>query len=117
MVGIKQLQRSDEKEFYTELGRFMTIQRLKLGLSQKDIARDCGVTFQQVQKYEVAANRVPVFVLHKMAQEYGISFATIIGADMNECDYRVLDRARVETLIQNAMDALQELSKFLSERN
>ena len=29
-----------------------------LGLSQKDLADACGVTFQQVQKYETAGNRV-----------------------------------------------------------
>ncbi len=40
------------------IGRRIQLRRNMLGLSQKDLADACGVTFQQVQKYETASNRV-----------------------------------------------------------
>ncbi len=40
------------------IGRRIQMRRNILGLSQKDLASACGVTFQQIQKYETAGNRV-----------------------------------------------------------
>ena len=36
----------------------MQLRRTMMGMSLKDLAVACGVTFQQVQKYETADNRV-----------------------------------------------------------
>lgn len=38
------------------------------GLSQEVVAKECGVTFQQLQKYEHAGNRVSASRLHKIAK-------------------------------------------------
>ena len=40
------------------IGRRLQLRRTMMGLSLKDLARECGVTFQQVQKYESADNRI-----------------------------------------------------------
>lgn len=40
------------------IGQRMQLRRNMMGLSQKDLARMCGVTFQQIQKYETAGNRI-----------------------------------------------------------
>ena len=40
------------------IGRRIQLRRNMLGLTQKDLAEICGVTFQQIQKYESAGNRV-----------------------------------------------------------
>jgi transcriptional regulator with XRE-family HTH domain len=40
------------------LGVAVRMRRRMLGLSQDDLARACGVTFQQIQKYENGTNRV-----------------------------------------------------------
>lgn len=40
------------------IGRRIQLRRNMLGLSQKDLADTCGITFQQIQKYETASNRV-----------------------------------------------------------
>ena len=114
MIEKKRLFNAEEKKFYIELGRFLIAQRQKLGLSQKDIAKLTGITFQQVQKYETAQNRIQVFTLHKIAQAYGVSFTKILDTYAMDCDYRVLDTARVQTLLNNAIDALNELSQFLT---
>lgn len=40
------------------IGQRIQLRRVMLGMSQKDLANICGVTFQQVQKYECAGNRI-----------------------------------------------------------
>ncbi|MBD5389127.1 helix-turn-helix transcriptional regulator [bacterium] len=40
------------------IGQRLQLRRTMMGLSQKDLAKICGVTFQQIQKYESAGNRI-----------------------------------------------------------
>lgn len=40
------------------IGHRMQLRRCMLGLSQKDLGERCGVSCQQIQKYESAANRI-----------------------------------------------------------
>ncbi len=42
------------------VGRRIQLRRNMLGMSQRDLASRCGVTMQQIQKYEVAGNRISV---------------------------------------------------------
>jgi transcriptional regulator with XRE-family HTH domain len=46
--------------------------RKQLGLSQGEIAKQIGVTFQQIQKYEAGLNRIGAGRLFELAQLYGI---------------------------------------------
>ena len=45
-------------EIDQHIGKRMQLRRNMLGLSLKDLAQACGVTFQQIQKYETADNRI-----------------------------------------------------------
>jgi transcriptional regulator with XRE-family HTH domain len=47
--------------------------RLARGLSQTDVAKRLGVTFQQIQKYERGANRVGAGRLQEMANLLGVT--------------------------------------------
>ena len=40
------------------LGAAVRIRRRSLGISQEALAEQCGVSFQQIQKYENGANRI-----------------------------------------------------------
>ena len=40
------------------IGHRLQLRRTMMGVSLKDLARTCGVTFQQIQKYESADNRI-----------------------------------------------------------
>lgn len=51
-----------------QIGRRVRDRRLELGLSQVDLARRLGVTYQQVQKYERGTNRIAADRLHGLAQ-------------------------------------------------
>ena len=51
-----------------EVGQRIKIQRLAAGLSQTELGKSIGVTFQQVQKYEKGANRVGAGRLTQIAR-------------------------------------------------
>jgi len=49
------------------VGKRIRLRRLQLSLSQTDLARKLGLTFQQVQKYEKGTNRVSCSRLYEIA--------------------------------------------------
>lgn len=58
------------------IGQRVQLRRVMMGMSQKDLARICGVTFQQIQKYESAGNRISASRLFELsaALETPVSF-------------------------------------------
>ena len=58
------------------IGQRIQLRRVMLGLSQKDLAKVCGISFQQIQKYEVADNRISASRLFEIstALETPVSF-------------------------------------------
>ena len=58
------------------IGQRMQLRRVMMGLSQKDLAKICGVTFQQIQTYECAGNRISASRLFELsaALETPVSF-------------------------------------------
>ena len=50
------------------LGRRLRRRRRLLGLTQQELAASCGVRFQQIQKYECAANRMSAARLWQLAE-------------------------------------------------
>jgi transcriptional regulator with XRE-family HTH domain len=55
-------------EIDEHLGRRLRRRRRLLGLTQQQLALACGVRFQQIQKYECAANRMSAGRLWQLAQ-------------------------------------------------
>jgi transcriptional regulator with XRE-family HTH domain len=49
------------------LGKRLRWRRKAMGLTQQDVGQALGIRFQQVQKYECAANRMSAAVLWKLA--------------------------------------------------
>lgn len=58
------------------IGQRMQLRRIMMGMSQKDLAKICGITFQQIQKYESAGNRISASRLFEIsiALETPVSF-------------------------------------------
>lgn len=54
----------------------LQLRRVMLGMSQSDLAKLCGLSFQQIQKYETACNRIPAARLFDLgrALETPVSF-------------------------------------------
>lgn len=46
----------------------LQLRRVMLGMSQSDLAKLCGLSFQQIQKYETAGNRIPAARLFDLSQ-------------------------------------------------
>ncbi|MFN3352774.1 MAG: helix-turn-helix domain-containing protein [Brevundimonas sp.] len=57
--------RADQQALAQRIGAAIRERREALGMSQSDLGRALGITFQQVQKYERGANRVsaPALIL------------------------------------------------------
>ena len=49
------------------VGARIRLKRKMAGISQNDLAAALGVTFQQVQKYEIGTNRISASKLHAAA--------------------------------------------------
>jgi transcriptional regulator with XRE-family HTH domain len=57
------------------LGRRLRRRRRLLGLTQQELAQACGVRFQQIQKYECAANRMSAARLWQLAEALEVPVA------------------------------------------
>jgi len=55
-------------EIDAHLGRRLRRRRRLLGLTQQQLADACGLTFQQIQKYECAANRMSAARIWQLAE-------------------------------------------------
>lgn len=55
-----------------QVGKAMAAVRRRRRLSQKRLAADLGVSFQQVQKYESGRNRISASVLWRAAAALGV---------------------------------------------
>jgi transcriptional regulator with XRE-family HTH domain len=62
-----------------EVGRRIRIQRMARGMSQTELGKRIGVTFQQVQKYEKGANRVGAGRLTRIATVLEVAVSTFFG--------------------------------------
>jgi transcriptional regulator with XRE-family HTH domain len=75
--GMKSPKKTDPVDM--EVGQRIRLYRLQSGLSQTELAKHLGVTFQQVQKYERGVNRVGAGRLTKIAQVLGVPVSTLFG--------------------------------------
>jgi transcriptional regulator with XRE-family HTH domain len=60
------------------VGRRMRTRRLLLGMTQTQLARQLGVSFQQVQKYENGTNRVGAGRLVQITQVLGLPLDALL---------------------------------------
>ena len=54
--------------------------RVARGLSQTDVGKRIGISFQQLQKYELAANRISVSRLVQLAAALDVEPGDIVNA-------------------------------------
>lgn len=93
-----------------QIGRNIARRRMAMGLSQSALAASCGISFQQVQKYEVGTNRVAASRLYVIARKLECAPGDLIpspewettpdltGAALDEC-------ARLLSQVQPAIEA------------
>ena len=81
------------------LGSRIRLRRRELGLSQEQLARQIGITFQQVQKYEHGTNRVSFSRLVEIAQALRCGVMDIVGD---------LDKSKTSSLFSRHVARLNE---------
>ena len=57
------------------IGQRLQLRRVMLGMSQSDLAKRCGISFQQIQKYETGGNRIAASRLFDISQALETSVA------------------------------------------
>ena len=99
------------------VGRNVRIWRMAKGLSQAQLARRLGVTFQQVQKYEVGANRIGTGRLVQIAPILDVPVAVLLeetaGAEHRGSLLALIDDRRSFRLAQ-AFAMIEDRSARLS---
>lgn len=68
-----------------------------MGISQKDLARLLNLTFQQIQKYESAGNRISASNLYRIAQVLQVP----IGVLFNETLHNASNEKEIHNLVMN----------------
>lgn len=64
-----------------QIGESIRAHRLIVGMSQSDLGRRLGVSFQQIQKYEKGTNRVGAGRLPQIAKIFGIPVGALFDAN------------------------------------
>jgi transcriptional regulator with XRE-family HTH domain len=99
------------------VGRNVRIWRMAKGLSQAQLASRLGITFQQVQKYEVGANRIGTGRLVKAAAILGVPIAALLegvdGSDPTHSPLSLVTDRRSFRLAQ-AFAAIEDRTARLS---
>ena len=67
------------------VGRRLRSRRKLMGMTQGDLARVCGISFQQVHKYEIGASRMSAVMLFRIGCALGVEIGYFFaGADRSE---------------------------------
>lgn len=73
--------RMPEGPFYRDLGRAIRLTRAAAGKTQLETAAHLAITFQQLQKYERGANRIPVDRLVRLSAYLGVPVSHFIASE------------------------------------
>src|SRR6266850_881091 len=94
------------------VGQNIRIYRLRAGLTQKQLGRRIGVSFQQIQKYEAGVNRVAPGRLTQMADILGVPVQALFEgaqADAGEqSDHRALLTDPAALRLLQAFDTIED---------
>lgn len=62
----------DDSDLDLHFGRCLHRRRRQLGLTQQQVAWACGISFQQIQKYECGSNRISAARLWQLAEALAV---------------------------------------------
>lgn len=79
MTSFKGRRTDDDRAFDDRVGERIRAHRLAAGLTQSELARRSGVTFQQIQKYELGVNRVAASRLFAISTAMGAPMSALLG--------------------------------------
>ncbi len=102
------------------VGQRIRTRRLSAGLSQTALADGLGITFQQVQKYELGANRVGAGRLSAIARRLGVDISFFYegapGAGAKQDDAALPDFATELITSRQGVELARAFTAIKSER-
>ena len=75
-----------------KVGKFIRELRKKNNLTQSDLAKKYGVTYQAVSKWENGTNLPEITLLHEMSKDFGISIEDLLDGELttnNKKNYHI----------------------------
>lgn len=107
------LTRNAPDELDVAIGAAIRLRRRHLKISQEMLADRCGVTFQQVQKYENGANRVSFSRLVQIAHALGLRIGDLVGDIDQASGLSRNDTLVLEVMgVPGALDLLKDFARL-----
>jgi transcriptional regulator with XRE-family HTH domain len=98
------------------IGKRLQLRRKLIGMSQEQLGKALGVTFQQIQKYERAANRIAASRLLHMASLMGVSFNWFIEGAPSEAPSRIGFSDNKQAALEDVPVSATNLSEDILDR-
>ncbi|HEX7945786.1 MAG TPA: helix-turn-helix domain-containing protein [Phenylobacterium sp.] len=95
------------------IGAAIRLRRKQLRISQELLAERCGVSFQQVQKYENGANRVSFSRLVLIAHALGLRVSDLVGDIDQAAGFSTEESSFLTNLgVSGATDLLEDFARL-----
>lgn len=104
---------NQDDQFDRELGFRLKALRQKSGVSQKQLGELLGISFQQVQKYESGANRMPPERIEACAKLFNVPVSYFFGSQVEAKDKVVLDRKVINIALAISAIPSEEVQRKL----
>ena len=96
----------DDKQFFKDLGRRVAQLRQQARMSQQAVADELGIAQQTLAHYEVGRLRMPVSLLPKLAELFGVPGDELLGLNSTRAGKR-----GPTPLLQKQIERLNRLPK------
>src|SRR4051812_15994247 len=84
--------RADARD--ADVGRKVRVRRIEQGLSQTQLGERCGVTFQQIQKYEKGVNRIGAGRLQRICEALDVPASYFMGGEVGDANSIITELAQ-----------------------
>lgn len=98
-------------EIDIHVGQRLRLARILRGLSQDELGKTVGVTFQQIQKYERGANRVSAGRLVALAKALDLEILFFFQ-DLDEAETKTERSLSISELTDEDIDVVDALTKI-----
>lgn len=99
---------TERAELRSKIGQRLRALRLETGKSQKQLAQELGVTYQQLHKYEHGTNQIPSTQIFRLCELLGCSADYLVGRTDSQDHVLATERHRRVMETARLMRALPE---------
>ena len=98
------------------VGKLIRARRRAIGMSQDELATKIGLTFQQIQKYEIGTNRVSASKLFAIAQALGVHVGGFFADLESDMDPSVLSEFGDFLTLQRAAELVKAFRHLTADQ-